>query len=61
MKKPAVEKTEIKSDDKAVELEPVAEVKEDAAKSSEDDKKSEEKPTEKKTDSDDKKSEDNKE
>ena len=46
MEKPAVEKTET-----------VAEVKEDAEKSSEDDKKSEEKPTEKKADSDDKKSE----
>ena len=65
IKKPAVEKTETKSDDKAIEVETVAEVKEDAEKSSEDDKKSEEKPTEKKADSekgsDDKKSEDNKE
>lgn len=49
-KKPAVEKVEIKSDDKAVEVETAVEVKEDAKKSSEDDKK----PEEKKADSDDK-------
>ena len=54
MEKTAVEKTETKSDDKAIEVETVAEVKEDAEKSSEDDKKSEEKPTEKKADSWDK-------
>ena len=52
MKKPAVEKAETKSDDKAVEVETAAEVKEDAEKSSEDDKKPEEKPEEKKADSD---------
>ena len=40
-KKPAVEKAETKSEDKAIEVETAAEVKEDAEKSSEDDKKSE--------------------
>lgn len=50
-KKPAVEKAETKSDDKAVEVETAAEVKEDAEKSSEDDKK----PEAKKADSDENK------
>lgn len=51
-KKPAVAKSEIKSDDKVIEVETAAEVKEDAEKSSEDDKKLEEKLAEKKADSD---------
>lgn len=50
-KNPAVAKAETKSDDKVVEVETAAEVKEDAEKSSEDDKK----PEVKKADSDDKK------
>ena len=55
MKKPAVEKAETKSDDKAVEVETASEVKKDAEKSSEDDKKPEEKPEAKKADSDENK------